>query len=553
MQAENLSIGLAFLAGFVSFISPCVLPLVPAYVGYMGGRATNEAGKSNHQRFTTFVHGVFFVLGFTSFFVGFGLLTAAASSFLNSVGVDIPTLLIRLGGVAIIFFGLYVMRVLDPIFTYLLRLTDAWKTQFLPAMLFSVVVGGLLFVYLFWAFGGTLDGSYATWETQRPALWALVLLLGILALFRKPLNEATSLGDFWNRAIASLQLALVSDTRKLQVAGQNHGYGASYGLGLVFSAGWTPCIGPVYAAVLALAADASTGGSLLTAGVLLTAYSMGLGVPFLLTALAFNQSTTLMKGLKRNMRKVELASGVLLLLIGVLIMSGGLTDLSARFASDGAVADFSFRLEACTAGAYDGRIDLDTYPRCVTEGVDKLEDLYIVSAKLSGVNGAPYVFAPAPPNAREGLLKGDIAPNFTLTNLAGETVSLSDYRGQAVLINFWATWCGPCRREMPDFNTVYASERDRGFVVLSINQEESAEQAQGFADEFSLLFPVLLDERGEVREMYQVLGLPMSYLIDGNGIIRAFHPGLVSAADLYADLSQFEATAEDETALRAQP
>src|SRR5688572_30837420 len=104
------TIGLAFLAGLISFISPCVLPLVPAYVGYMSGRATQAAGGQARGRLTTFMHGIFFVLGFTIFFVGFGLLTSAAAEFLKNIGVNIPTILTRLGGVAVILFGLYVMK-----------------------------------------------------------------------------------------------------------------------------------------------------------------------------------------------------------------------------------------------------------------------------------------------------------------------------------------------------------------------------------------------------------------------------------------------------------
>src|SRR5574341_1377515 len=103
------TIGLALLAGLVSFISPCVLPLIPAYVSYMGGQATKAAGQGEHARFTTFLHGVFFVLGFTFFFVGFGLLTTAASSFLAALGIDIRTIFTRLGGLAVIFSGLYVL------------------------------------------------------------------------------------------------------------------------------------------------------------------------------------------------------------------------------------------------------------------------------------------------------------------------------------------------------------------------------------------------------------------------------------------------------------
>ena len=528
------------MAGLVSFISPCVLPLVPAYIGYMGGRATNEASKSEREKFGTFIHGIFFVLGFTFFFVGFGLLTSAASSFLNDIGIDIPTLLTRLGGVAVIFFGLYVMKFLDPIFSRLLDIMENWKEKFIEPLVFTLVIVGLLMVYFYWSFGA--DGV-------RSMLWAALLLLGLLALFRKSLEEATSLADFWYLAIETLQVALISDTRQMSFGGKKdqedkNGYGASFGLGIVFSAGWTPCIGPIYGAVLALAADASTTGSLLNAAVLLTAYSLGLGIPFLLTALAFNQSTAVMTRLKRNMRKVELFSGALLLIIGVLILSGGLQDISARFASDGDFSEFSFRLEECTAGTFNGRIGLSSYPECLGSGIEKLETLYIASVRFG--DQSPYVFAPAPENATVGLAEGNLAPNFTLTNIDGETVSLSDYRGQAVLINFWATWCGPCRQEMPHFNRIFLNEQARGFVVLAINEEESLEQAQEFAAEFELDFPVLLDPDGEIgRRQYNVRGLPTSYLVDGNGIIVAAYPGILSEEDLLNDLSQFSAQSDD--------
>src|SRR5690606_35890687 len=138
---------------------------------------------------------------------------------------------------------------------------------------------------------------------------------------------------------------------------------------------WTPCIGPVYGAVLGLANDAAQGeGSLFSAAILLAAYSLGLGIPFLLTALAFNQSVSLMGRLKRNMLMIERVSGALLLVIGVLILSGGMTNFSKAIAADGELADFSYRLEECTAGVFGQRIAASSYPHCVQKGYPKLTD-----------------------------------------------------------------------------------------------------------------------------------------------------------------------------------
>lgn len=538
MEAENLSIGLAFLAGLVSFISPCVLPLVPAYVGYMGGRATTEAGKAERNQFGTFIHGVFFVLGFTFFFVSFGLFTSAATSFLDSIGIDIQVLLTRLGGAAVIFFGLYVMKALDPIFRFLLRVSQGWKEdhdQIMP-LVFSLFVGGLMFGYFFWSFGSDRATSF---------IWAAILLLGILALFRKALNEAESVADFWNRAVMQLQIALISDTRQ-QVnlsARKNQGYAGSFGLGIVFSAGWTPCIGPVFGAVLALAAKATaSSGNLLPATAMLTAYSMGLGIPFLLTALALNQSTSLMTRLKRRMLLIERASGALLLVIGVLLLTGGLTSLSARFGS-GSLGEFSYRLEECTAGTFSGRIGVGSVSGCLQDGMEKLGDPYIAIVSHEEFIDPPYVFEAVDLDDYEiGLNVGDRAPEFTVTTIDGEEVRLSDFRGEAVLINFWATWCGPCREEMPRIDQVYEDEKDRGFNVVAIDLEESEDQIRRFVDDDlgGLSFTIALDPDGDVNGRYGISSYPTNYLIDGNGIIVLKVVGEVDEELLYELLGQFD-------------
>jgi peroxiredoxin len=117
---------------------------------------------------------------------------------------------------------------------------------------------------------------------------------------------------------------------------------------------------------------------------------------------------------------------------------------------------------------------------------------------------------------------GALAPEFSLQGLDGEAVRLSQFRGRVVLLNFWATWCGPCRLEMPAIQDRY---NDGGFEVLAINFDETAAQIVPFVAELGLTFPVLLDPGGRVQELYRIRGYPTSFLVDANGIIRFFHIG----------------------------
>lgn len=121
--------------------------------------------------------------------------------------------------------------------------------------------------------------------------------------------------------------------------------------------------------------------------------------------------------------------------------------------------------------------------------------------------------------------KGAPAPAFALTALDGQTVRLSDLRGKVVMLNFWATWCGPCSAEMPNIEKVYQNYRDQGVVILAINQGEFAEQVRGYADLYQLHFPILLDESTEVGRLYRVRALPTTFFIDRDGIIRQVQIG----------------------------
>lgn len=114
---------------------------------------------------------------------------------------------------------------------------------------------------------------------------------------------------------------------------------------------------------------------------------------------------------------------------------------------------------------------------------------------------------------------------FDLQDHEGNPVSLSDFNGQIVMINFWATWCGPCRTEMPSMQRMYDSFRDRGFVMLAVNSRENPRVVAQFIDEFGYTFPVALDLNGRVSFQYGVRSIPLTYLIDPDGRIIAGKPG----------------------------
>lgn len=138
---------------------------------------------------------------------------------------------------------------------------------------------------------------------------------------------------------------------------------------------------------------------------------------------------------------------------------------------------------------------------------------------VSRVPAAATTDGAPPPSPREGFS----APDFTLDLLGGGEITLSDLRGQAVMINLWASWCPPCREEMPAIQKVYEEYKDQGLVVLAVNttNQDTEAAAAAFVDEFGLTFPVPLDRTGAVSNRYQLRGLPSTYFVDREGIIRS--------------------------------
>jgi peroxiredoxin len=137
-----------------------------------------------------------------------------------------------------------------------------------------------------------------------------------------------------------------------------------------------------------------------------------------------------------------------------------------------------------------------------------------------------------------GVKEGNMAPNLTLSDLEGRTVSLADFAGRPVLVNFWAVWCGFCQVELPEMQAVYETYKDSGFAILAVDVQEEKHLVQDYANELGLMFPVLLDTKGEVTRSYRVRGLPTSYFIDPNGVILDVQVGPVDVAWMENNLAQ---------------
>jgi peroxiredoxin len=151
----------------------------------------------------------------------------------------------------------------------------------------------------------------------------------------------------------------------------------------------------------------------------------------------------------------------------------------------------------------------------------------------SGGSGVP---TPVPDRVAEGAA----APDFTAETASGEQVALSDYAGQPVILNFWATWCAPCRVEMPALQAASERYADQGVVLLAVNASESRDQVADYMDELGLTFPAVLDPQGEIIDLYEVRVFPTTIWIDAEGVVRAEHYGALDDAlidDYLAEIS----------------
>ncbi len=142
------------------------------------------------------------------------------------------------------------------------------------------------------------------------------------------------------------------------------------------------------------------------------------------------------------------------------------------------------------------------------------------------------------PSSTSGVRLGNLAPDFTLLDLEGNQVSLSDFRGETVFINFWATWCPPCRAEMPEIEAVYQEYKDKGVVVIGVDILEPEDVVRQFVEQGGYSWIFVLDTSGEVAANYEIAAIPTSFFIDREGIIQAVNIGAMTKRAMEAKLAE---------------
>ena len=366
---------ISFAAGVLSFLSPCVLPLVPGYISLISGVSVDNLKQGTSSRRAVILNSLAFNAGLSVIFLLLGTTAGLVGSALT---------------------------------------TNPWVR----------IIGGIVII----AFGLQLIG-----------------LLKISALYK--------------------------DTRFFS-DDKPRGFFGSAALGMAFAAGWTPCIGPILGGIIGLAA---TSGGWKSGLVLSAFYSAGLAVPFLLTGLGINQFLGFYKNFRKHLHKVEVVSGVVLILVGLLVMSGRSTLL--------------------TSGT-------------LTAWLPDLEGKLSLKQKTT---------PPPPPTTKTNL---EPAPDVEFQTLAGQPFRLKELKGQVVLLNFWATYCIPCREEIPALNQLQSELQAQGLKIVGASLDDSAEDVNTYQAEVKKFEYQVLIGGSDAKVKYAQAVLPTTYLIDRDGFIR---------------------------------
>lgn len=393
----SVSLVTVFVQGILSFFSPCVLPLLPLYLGYLSG-SMGDAQGAQTSRVKTLVNTLFFVIGISAAF----FLLALGMTALGQALHQYQKIIIQVGGILIIAFGLFQLGVFRP-----MALEQDRRIRF---------------------------------PLQKLAMSPLVALV----------------------------------------------------FGFTFSFAWTPCVGPALASVLLMAGSADTA---LQGFALIGLYTLGFVLPFLAVALFAGVLLKLFQKHRNVVRYTVKVGGALLVVIGLLMVTGWMDTLSGSLSGSDPQATPT--------------VQVTQQP----EATDTPE----------ATDNPQASRAPVP------------ALDFTLTDQFGNTHTLDQYKGKTILLNFWATWCGPCRSEMPDLQAVYEDygKNEKDLVVLGVaapnlGQEGSAEDITAFLEENGYTYPTLMNEDASLFYSYGISSFPTTFMIDKNGNVYGYIMGAQS-------------------------
>jgi cytochrome c-type biogenesis protein len=342
--------------------------------------------------------------------------------------------------------------------------------RFVPATLCFVLGFGAVFVAVSLIFAGTFRLFAGLRGIITIASGVIVIILGLNVIFDV--------------------LKFLNIEKRFHPAGCVRGPAGALVAGLAFGAGWTPCVGPILGSVLLLA---SQSGQAVMAAVCLASYSAGLGLPFIGAALLFDRGLAgknasgrlrrILDRLRMRLPLIKRLSGVFLIGMGILILTGRYQTWGAR--EENVLEE---KLNAMmTENQGRNNADADAVSRALNEA------------------GLPVPSSPVPP------------VDFSLPLTDGGRIRLSDLDGTVIFLNFWATWCPPCRAEMPSMEALYGRYRERGLEIIAVSVGETREKAAAFMEEYGLSFPAALDGDQQVSMRYNIQALPTTFIITRKG------------------------------------
>ena len=283
-------------------------------------------------------------------------------------------------------------------------------------------------------------------------------------------------------------------------------------LGFTFSFAWTPCVGPILGSVVLMA---GTTGSMMKAAGLIAVYTLGFGIPFLAVGIFTTRVLDLFKKYKNVLKYTVKIAAALMILMGIMTFTGVMNNMTNYLSSV-------------------------TEPVPETEEIASTEDTIEETAEETETTEAEKQQEERMP-----------APEITLADQNGKVHTLSDYKGKTVLLNFWATWCPPCRGEMPDIQSLYEAYgyNEENLVVLGVagpdrGGEGDVAAITDFLAENEYSFPVLMDEDGSIFETFGIYSFPTTFMIDAEGNIFGYVTGAMTAETMESVVQQTMAEAE---------